>query len=251
MNELCGFEWAKQVRKIYSYICIVQFILPVSINKEEALKRIDSIIKYVGEEINKILEHQKKNSLYKGERDIRVLSKLCLRIKQTIIDLTSSSSQYRKFAELVGPPFNLKSLGELRGALESLREDYVNDFLTGINEMINADLFSDILEQAEYLLSQNFVRASAVVAGVALESHLRKLSEKNSIFLNDGKYVKADSLNGQLYSKNIIDKIFNKSVTSWLGLRNEAAHQEINTLNEELVDSMISGIRIFIEKYPA
>ncbi len=70
------------------------------------------------------------------------------------------------------------------------------------SELIDAELFSDILDQAEYLLSHGYTRASAVVAGVALESHVRKLSEKNSIpFSVDGKYVKAESLKNELIKK--------------------------------------------------
>ena len=93
---------------------------------------------------------------------------------------------------------------------------------------------------------------SSVVAGVALESHLRKLAVKNSIPITkaDGSYLNADFLNGELNKNKIIDKTISKSVTSWLGLRNDAAHSDTKEINAVLVKSMISGIRIFIEKYP-
>ena len=95
-------------------------------------------------------------------------------------------------------PFNFDSVGKLFGTLKSLREDYANDFLSGFNEMVDADIFTDVLEQAEYLLSQDYFRASAVVAGVALESHLRKLAEKNSIPIttDEGQYIRHSSICG-------------------------------------------------------
>ena len=59
--------------------------------------------------------------------------------------------------------------------------------------MVDAELFSDILEQAESLPSQGYFRESAVVAGVALEIHLRKLAERNSILITpedgDGIFI--------------------------------------------------------------
>jgi len=177
----------------------------------------------------------------------------CIRLKQTLMDMSPHRSVYWNFASKIEPPFNVKSMVELYGILQSLREEYANGFLRGFNELVDADLFEDILEQADYLRTQGFVRASAVVAGVALESHLRKLAEKNSISItNDrGKFVEAEILKNELYRNEIIDKTFNKHITSWLGLRNDAAHPDQKDIDAGLLEPMISGIRVLIEKYPA
>lgn len=187
------------------------------------------------------------------ELSVTQISQLSIRIKQTLLDLSPPGSQYWNYANSFRSPFTFDTVAKLHGTLLSLKEDYANDFLNNFNEMLDAEIFSEILEQAEYLLSQGYLRASAVVAGVALESHLRKLAEKNSVSItkDDGKYVKAESLNNELHKNSIIDKTFNKLVTSWLGLRNDAAHPDSNDINEGLIAPMISGIRVFIEKYPA
>ena len=180
-------------------------------------------------------------------------AQLSVRLKQTILDMAPRGSAYWNYAYSFSGPFVAESVPQLIGTLISLRDDYANDFLSGFNEMVDAELFSDILEQAESLLSQGYFRASAVVAGVALESHLRKLAEKNSIPIttDDGKYIKADSLNGALLKNNIIDKTMHKSVTGWLGLRNDAAHPDSKEINDGLIEPMIAGIRVFIQQYPA
>ena len=185
--------------------------------------------------------------------NLMLTPQLSLRLKQTLLDLSPRGSEYWNYAVSFSSPFNFDSVGKLFGTLKSLREDYANDFLSDFNEMVDAELFSDILEQAESLLSQGYFRASAVVAGVALESHLRKLAEKNSILITTdvGKYIKADSLNGALLKNNIFDKTMHKSVTSWLGLRNDAAHPDSKEINDGLIEPMIAGIRVFIQKYPA
>ncbi len=79
------------------------------------------------------------------------------------------------------------------------------------------------------------------------------LAEMNLIPItaNDGKYIKSNSLKGELRKKEIIDSTLNKSITSWLGLRKDAAHPETKEINEGLIEPMIAGIRVFIEKYPA
>lgn len=245
---------------IYPHTCIAQSTLPANISKEEALKRIDSVIKYVNDTLDQAEKQWRKENPFSftptpsySMLNARQVSQLSVRLKQTILDMSPAGSEYNKYASSFLPPYTYISVAQLFGTLRGLREDYANDFLKGFNEMIDAELFSDILEQAEYLLSQNYVRASAVVAGVALESHLRKLAVKNSIPItkDGGGYIKADFLNGELNKNNIIDKTISKSITSWLGIRNDAAHPDAKEINAGLVGSMISGIRIFIEKYPA
>ena len=224
--------------------------MPPSIDKAEALKRIDSVLNYVKSELDPTI---RSGNIDYSALNLRQVPQLSLRLKQTLLDLSPRGSEYWKYASSFSGLFTYQSVAQLFGTLKSLREDYANDFLSDFNEMVDAELFSDILEQAESLLSQSYFRASAVVAGVALESHLRKLAEKNSIPIksDDGKYIKANSLNGALLKNNIIDKTMHNSVTSWLGLRNESAHPDSKEINDGLIDPMIAGIRVFIQKYPA
>lgn len=230
----------------------VQIIMATSISKEQALKRINTVLYNARELTHNAIPLYEKNSSTKYIIEAGLHSQLYVSLKQTILDLSLSNSEYRKIANSISPPFSMTKISYLIGALKSLKMDYENDFLTNINEMIDAELFTDILEQAEYLLSQNYIRASAVVAGVSLESHIRKLAVKNSIPIsNDGKYKNADSLNNELYKNNIIDKTYSKSVTSWLGLRNDGAHPESKEIDGKNVKLMIDGIKLFIQKYPA
>ena len=227
--------------------------MPPSIDKADALRRINDVAEHVITTIEQMEKHVQKNPEATDAIITQMGYELSLRLKQTIIDLTPRGNHYRTFAESLVPPYSVVSVNQLIGALKALRKDYENNYLQSFNEMIDAELFTDILEQAEYLLSKGFVGASAVVAGVALESHLRKLSEKNSIKItkDDGSYMNADTLNGELRKKEVIDKTTNKSITGWLGLRNDAAHPDTKEINEGLIEPMIAGIRVFIQQYPA
>lgn len=230
--------------------------MPQSIDKNKILKRIDGVLEYANETIkdtNEQIDNYKNDlvvgSYLKGKLEVSLI----LKLKQIIKDIAPKNSEYWLYANSIKEPYSYSMIYKLFGILDSLKDDYANDFLNSFNEMIDADIFTDILEQAEYLLSQSYFRASAVVAGVALESHLRKLAEKNQIPItsDDGKYVKADSLNGYLLKSQIIDKTMNKSITSWLGLRNDAAHPDAKQGDEGMIKLMIYGIKLFIEKYPA
>lgn len=230
--------------------------MPQSIDKNEVLKRIDGVLDYVNESIKNMdqeIERHPYNTTLKNNLISKIGVSLVLKMKQTIEDIAPRKSEYWLYAKSIKIIYSRNMIDQLSEVLKSLKHDYSNNFLNSFNEMIDADIFTDILEQAEYLLSQSYFRASAVVAGVALESHLRKLAEKNQIPItsDDGKYVKADSLNGDLLKNQVIDKTMNKSITGWLGLRNDAAHPDAKQGDEGMIKLMIDGIKLFIEKYPA
>ena len=94
--------------------------------------------------------------------------------------------------------------------------------------------------------------AAAVIAGSTLESHLRQLSNRLGIPSQaTSKPKKADTLNAELAKARAYAGIDQKSVTAWLGLRNDAAHGNYSAYDKNQVALMISGIRDFIARKPA
>src|SRR4051794_9164927 len=62
----------------------------------------------------------------------------------------------------------------VRGVLVALREDVAAGRLWQFEEMIHADIYGDLLTQAEGLHTNGgFHRAATVLAGAALEEHIR------------------------------------------------------------------------------
>lgn len=225
----------------------------MTFGKEEIIGRIDNVVERASKLVIPGLYINMLNPRPRSSPREDLMS-VKIELLQTIRDLSKPNSQYSLAANKIfekDGSFEY-AIPELKGILLSLRGAYENNYLSEIGELIDADIFSDILEQSEHLYSQRYVRASIVVAGVSLESHLRKLAMKNDIPVeNSGKYVKADGLNAELVSKGVYDKTLQKSITSWLGLRNDAAHPDSEKINEGLIEPMIMGIRNLIEKYPA
>ena len=139
------------------------------------------------------------------------------------------------------------------GILTALRADVQSGWMQTVSELLHADTFSDILDQAEQLLDKNYKDAGAVVSGTALESHLRLLAQKAGldVILPSGATKKADSLNADLAKAGIYGTIQQKSVTAWLGIRNAAAHGEYEKYGLPEVRQMLAAVRDFIGRYPA
>jgi hypothetical protein len=138
------------------------------------------------------------------------------------------------------------------GVLEGLRSDIEDGYINNLIEFVHGSIFADFLDMARHLHANGYKDAAAVIAGSTLESHLRKLCDKNNIATEDnGRPLKSDKLNADLAKAEIYNKLEQKNVTAWLGLRNDAAHGNYDTYNADQVSLLISGISDFISRNPA
>ena len=171
-----------------------------------------------------------------------------VRMKAAIERLSPPGSAYFKRAGA-----HLLELGRVAIAL---RDDYKAGYLRSIGELIHADLFGDILEAAEYLLSEGWKDAAAVMIGGVLESHLRQLCMKNGIAVTVGagakvKPKRAEQMNNDLYAGSVYSKLEQKEVTAKLDLRNHAAHAEYGAYDKAAVEAMLTWVTNFVGNFPA
>lgn len=143
-----------------------------------------------------------------------------------------------------------------KGILRAVKEDVEGGYLQNIQSLISADIFTDFLEMAAYLLEEGYKDAAAVLIGSTLEGHLRQLCVKNTIDVEVStstgvKPKKADQMNSDLAKANVYGKLDQKNVTAWLDLRNKAAHGEYSQYSKEQVVLFLSGVRDFITRVPA
>lgn len=138
--------------------------------------------------------------------------------------------------------------------LKSLRTEIENNWLISFKDIVSADIFSDFLEMAKYLLENKYKDAAAVIIGSVLENHLKHLCSKNNIettYEKDGRFIsiKADRLNADLASAKIYNKVVQTNITAWLALRNNAAHGKYDEYTIEQVKMMHTGVSDFIMRY--
>lgn len=176
-------------------------------------------------------------------------------MRDCIQRLSPPNSQYVKAIDEIAESYLLATGSSARGiagVLTALREAYASGYLTTVSELIHADLFSDFIEMAEYLLSEGYKDPAAVIIGSTLEEHLRQLCVKNGLPTTaGGKPKKADQLNADLKNASVYSNLDLKSITSWLDLRNKAAHGKYTEYTKEQVQLMIQGIQDFMTRNPA
>jgi len=176
-------------------------------------------------------------------------------LSSTIERIAPLGSRYRIETERIFKMWgatNSTCLEYLTGILAALRSDVDGDYLQSLAELIRADLFSDFLSMAEYLLDGGYKEAAAVLTGGVLEEQLRNLAIKSGVPATVGsRPIKVDQLNADLARANVYSVLYQKNVTAWLDLRNKAAHGKHPEYTKEQVVLMLQGVQDFAARFPA
>jgi hypothetical protein len=136
--------------------------------------------------------------------------------------------------------------------LKAIKDEIEHGWLTSYKNLISAEIFSDFLEMADYLLKEGFKDAAAVIIGATLENHLRKLCVNNDIDTeiiksNGDKVTKtASTMNADLHKAGVCDGLQQKSITAWIDIRNSAAHGHYDKYTKENVKQMYDGVLYFM-----
>lgn len=139
------------------------------------------------------------------------------------------------------------------GILTAMRDQIRGGWIESTKGLVSAEVFSDFLEMAEYLLDQKYKDPAAVVVGSVLEEHLRQVCKAASLPIEDLSHGqpharKADNLNADLARSGKYTKLDQKQVTAWLDLRNKAAHGRYSEYSNEQVTLMLAGVRDFVSR---
>jgi len=146
-----------------------------------------------------------------------------------------------------------ETLSQLLNILRNIHEEISGGWLFTIKGLISSEIFADFMEMSKNLLDQSYKDAAAVMIGGVLEEHLRQLCSKNDIPIETENSDKirprnADSLNSDLNKREVYNTLDSKSVVSWLGLRNDAAHGHYGAYTKGQVDNMYNGVMEFLKR---
>lgn len=159
---------------------------------------------------------------------------------------------YKEFIEHVkvsGPSYTEAGINILQAA----KAEIEGGWLFTIKGIVSAEIFADFMEMAEHLLEEGYKDAAAVMIGSILEEHLRKLCDKNSIPVtvekeDKIKSKKADTINHELSKAEVYNKLEMKQITTWLDLRNKAAHGNYTEYSKKQVTLMLQGVLDFMNR---
>lgn len=130
-----------------------------------------------------------------------------------------------------------------------VRDDFDGGHLANIRGLVRAEVFVELIDQAQHLLDEGYYQPSAVVVGAVLEDHLRKLCAKHPAITLPSK-PKLDAMNADLARAGEYGVLVQKQVTVWADVRNKAAHGKWNEFARADVESMLRGILRFLNEHP-
>ncbi len=140
--------------------------------------------------------------------------------------------------------------GSLKGILESAKREYEFGLIPNIKFIISADTLSDMLEQAEYLLNNEFKDPACVIIGGVLEQALKTIVENKYPTLSANKYIGLGKINEDLYKALEYDKVTYKFIDSYSSIRNSAAHGKYDEYNADQVKEFLNFTkRLISEKF--
>jgi hypothetical protein len=165
----------------------------------------------------------------------------CVKARHLLsITCGKTSEHYTTFVEAEDPqPYEDSPIrfSRLLSVFLAAKEDFEGGYFTTIRNLVQADVFTDELQQADALLEAGYHVPAAVIAGVVLETALRDVCVQNG--LPPGKLSK---MNDDLAKASHYNSIVHKQITAIAGVRNSAAHGKNQEFTEEDVVAMIRDV---------
>ena len=206
---------------------------------------------------NELVETASISDSSLGHESVQRLTSIAVRGGQLIDRLYGPESQHAKMLQTV-----LKTKGftimhsnyydhvaQIGGIFKAVKHDVDTGMLIDFRRLVQAELFSDFLEMAEYLLGEGYKDASAVLLGAVLENALRKISDAREISTSkaNGRPLSIEAMNVRLAKDGAYNALVKKQVTSWSNLRNDAAHGRY----EEYDTGQVKQMMFFVQKFCA
>jgi len=156
--------------------------------------------------------------------------------------LTSEDSIYVRELKQMHP-----NAFAIKGVLEAARIDYSQGFVADHKLLISAEVFSDLLVQAEVLLEHDYKDAAAVIVRAVLEDGIRRLCQANEIPVEKRDTIQ--QLNEKLYRKNIYTVLQHKEIIAKAEIGNCAAHGRFDQYKKEDVVAFLEFVLRFLAQY--
>lgn len=134
-----------------------------------------------------------------------------------------------------------------KGIIKAVREDIEGGYLKRIETLVSADIFTDFLEMAEYLLKQGYKDPAASLIGAVLEDGLRKICSAAEVTLKSKEDI--SSLNHKLADANVYNRLTQKKIQVWNDVRNNADHGKFDEYDQDDVIEMLKGVQSFLEQH--
>ncbi|MBS1196858.1 MAG: hypothetical protein H6R18_643 [Proteobacteria bacterium] len=165
----------------------------------------------------------------------------CVKARNLLVSACGRESEhFKSFVEAEKPgPYeeNPVRLSRLRAVFLAAQEDFEGGHLSSVRNLVQAEVFSTELEQANELLAAGYRMPAAVICGVVLETNLRSLCEARGLDVG-----KLDKMNADLAKAGQYNSLVQKRITVLAAIRNSAAHGKLADFDDKDVRSMIEDV---------
>jgi hypothetical protein len=131
--------------------------------------------------------------------------------------------------------------------IQVIKEVVQDDLLHQIEEFVRAEVFDNLLEQADYLHESGYLTAAGALGRAVLEQQVRSLCDREGLTPTKARPTIND-YNQALYGGDIYDKLEMKRVDLMATIGNDAAHAKAVTLDD--VKGLLKDVREFLTRQP-
>lgn len=135
----------------------------------------------------------------------------------------------------------------LRGILEAARTDYEQGFMADAKLLLSAEVFTDLLVQAEVLLEHDYHIGAAVIIRSVLEDGLRRLCVAHAVETERRDSI--SQLNEKLYRAHAYTALQHKEIIAKAEIGNAAAHGRFQECSRADVDDFLRFVSRFLAEY--
>jgi len=141
------------------------------------------------------------------------------------------------------------------GILSAAAADLQGNWVETTRGTICAEILADFMTMAKSHMEAGSLQGAVILAGAAIEEHLRRLCLANEISTINRQSSAATAkkplqLTGEAYKKKLYDRQQHKKIISWLQLYAEMSQNTICEISDKQVESMITGVSLFLKDTP-
>lgn len=131
--------------------------------------------------------------------------------------------------------------------IRAAKDELESGFLKSVESLVSADIFSNFLEMADYLIEEGYKDPAASLIGAVLEDGLFKIGKQNGVGVKQKDDL--NTLNTKLADAKVYNRLTQKRVKVWIDTRNNADHGNFEEYDINVVKEMLSGVRNLLEKH--
>lgn len=177
--------------------------------------------------------------LYKGEKKRKAIDLITFTIQDWLLGRRAGVNERngKKFFDDFAS-FSMKFNIQLE-ILKSIKVKFESS-LFEIRQLLQADLLDSEIDSSKELLKNGYLRASGVIAGVVLETHLLQICNSHNITIKKNPTI--NDFNEILKQNNVIDIPNWRFIQRLADLRNLCGHKREREPLKEEVEELINGV---------